>query len=120
MENVRTFKRCGYQSKSQEVFTNLSLDLFPGGSLEGVGLHPVLQKTGIGGGPGVSAPTGGCPPPPESQVPLKVSYSQREFFLATVATRSLDNRTHSTLLFSTDTQCDIYCQQLACSLGLTK
>ncbi|KAK5903887.1 hypothetical protein CgunFtcFv8_007632 [Champsocephalus gunnari] len=34
MENIRTCKRCGNQSRRDEVFTNLSLDLFPGVSVE--------------------------------------------------------------------------------------
>ncbi|XP_034084450.1 ubiquitin carboxyl-terminal hydrolase 37-like [Gymnodraco acuticeps] len=34
MENIRTCKRCGKQSRRDEVFTNLSLDLFPGVSVE--------------------------------------------------------------------------------------
>ncbi|XP_033181784.1 ubiquitin carboxyl-terminal hydrolase 37-like [Anabas testudineus] len=33
MENTRTCKRCGIQSKQLETFTNLSLDLVPGGSV---------------------------------------------------------------------------------------
>ncbi|XP_067429173.1 ubiquitin carboxyl-terminal hydrolase 46-like [Thunnus thynnus] len=34
MENTRTCSRCGAQSKRQDEFTNLSLDLVPGGSVE--------------------------------------------------------------------------------------
>ncbi|XP_067429161.1 ubiquitin carboxyl-terminal hydrolase 46-like [Thunnus thynnus] len=34
MENTRTCSRCGAQSRRQEEFTNLSLDLVPGGSVE--------------------------------------------------------------------------------------
>ncbi|KAK1889445.1 Ubiquitin carboxyl-terminal hydrolase 37 [Dissostichus eleginoides] len=34
MENIRTCKRCRKQSRRDEVFTNLSLDLFPGVSVE--------------------------------------------------------------------------------------
>ncbi|XP_059212890.1 ubiquitin carboxyl-terminal hydrolase 37-like [Centropristis striata] len=34
LENTRTCKRCGVESKRQEVFTNLSLDLVPGGTVD--------------------------------------------------------------------------------------
>ncbi|XP_049453913.1 ubiquitin carboxyl-terminal hydrolase 3-like [Epinephelus fuscoguttatus] len=44
MENTRTCKRCGAESKRQEVYTNLSLDLLPGGSVEDM-LQEYLKET---------------------------------------------------------------------------
>ncbi len=55
---------------------------------------------GAAGGPAALRRMG----PPESPAPPKVSSSQREFFLATVASQSLDSRTNPTRLISSDTK----------------
>ncbi|XP_018522530.1 ubiquitin carboxyl-terminal hydrolase 37 [Lates calcarifer] len=44
MENTRTCKRCGVHSTRQEEFTNLSLDLVPGGSVDDM-LQNYLMET---------------------------------------------------------------------------
>ncbi|XP_039979360.1 ubiquitin carboxyl-terminal hydrolase 37-like isoform X2 [Xiphias gladius] len=44
MENTRRCKKCGAQSMRQEEFTNLSLDLVPGGSVEEM-LQEYLMET---------------------------------------------------------------------------
>ncbi|XP_049418110.1 ubiquitin carboxyl-terminal hydrolase 37-like isoform X2 [Epinephelus fuscoguttatus] len=46
MENTRTCKSCGAQSVRQEEFTNLSLDLLPGGSVEEM-LQEYLKETEV-------------------------------------------------------------------------
>ncbi|XP_078017043.1 ubiquitin carboxyl-terminal hydrolase 37-like [Epinephelus lanceolatus] len=46
MENTRTCKSCGAQSVRQEEFTNLSLDLIPGGSVEEM-LQEYLKETEV-------------------------------------------------------------------------
>ncbi|XP_067429152.1 tudor domain-containing 6 isoform X3 [Thunnus thynnus] len=46
MENTRTCSRCGAQSRRQEEFTNLSLDLVPGGSVEKM-LEEYQKKTAL-------------------------------------------------------------------------
>ncbi|XP_035535009.1 ubiquitin carboxyl-terminal hydrolase 37-like [Morone saxatilis] len=44
MEHTRTCKRCGLQSTRQEEFSNLSLDLVPGGSVEDM-LQDYVEET---------------------------------------------------------------------------
>ncbi|XP_042245790.1 ubiquitin carboxyl-terminal hydrolase 37-like isoform X1 [Thunnus maccoyii] len=46
MENTRTCSRCGAQSRRQEEFTNLSLDLVPGGSVEKI-LEEYQKETAL-------------------------------------------------------------------------